>query len=72
MQIQLKFHFDLARIEIFGNNSNARLNILDTTKRNFPLKIDMLWKCILLVLKFFCHMKKTNFIVVVAPGVDKA
>ena len=37
-----QFNFDLARIEVLGNNSDARLNIIKTTKKNFPLKIDMM------------------------------
>lgn len=65
-----QFHFDLARIEVFGSNSNARLNIIDTTKRNFPLKIDFM-EMHPFSSQVFLPYKKTKFIVVVAPGVDK-
>ena len=37
-----KSYFDLANIEIFGEDKKVRLNLFDAKKREFPLKIDML------------------------------
>ena len=37
-----KSYFDLANIEILGDNNQARLNLFDAKKRIFPLIIDML------------------------------
>tara|TARA_B100000686_G_C16283643_1_gene710085 strand:- start:123 stop:614 length:492 start_codon:yes stop_codon:yes gene_type:complete len=37
-----KSYFDLANIEINGEDKRVRLNLFDAKKRNFPLKIDML------------------------------
>ena len=37
-----KSYFDLANIEILGDDKKARLNLFDAKKREFPLKIDML------------------------------
>ena len=37
-----KSYFDLANIEILGENNQARLNLFDAKKRIFPLTIDML------------------------------
>ena len=65
-----QFHFDLARIEVLGNNSDARLNIIKTTKKNFPLKIDMM-EMHPFSSQVFLPYGKTKFIVMVAPGTDK-
>ena len=37
-----KSYFDLANIEILGDDNKARLNLFDAKKREFPLMIDML------------------------------
>ena len=37
-----KSYFDLANIEILGEDNKARLNLFDAKKRKFPLMIDML------------------------------
>jgi len=37
-----KSYFDLANIEILGDDSNVRLNLFDAKKRLFPLSINML------------------------------
>ena len=37
-----KSYFDLANIEIIGEDKRVRLNLFDAKKRLFPLKIDML------------------------------
>ena len=37
-----KSYFDLANIEILGEDNKARLNLFDAKKREFPLVIDML------------------------------
>ena len=65
-----EFYFDLARIEILGNDSNARLNIIKTIRRNFPLKIDMM-EMHPYSSQVFLPYQKTKFIVLVASGVDK-
>ena len=65
-----QFHFDLAKIEVLGENSNARLNIIKTIKRNFPLQIDMM-EMHPLSSQIFLPYRKTSFIVLVAPGIDK-
>ena len=65
-----EFYFDLARIEVLGDNSNARLNIIKTTKRNFPLKIDMM-EMHPYSSQVFLPYGKTKFIILVAPGVDR-
>ena len=58
--------FDLANIEILGEDNNARLNIFSTKKRTFPLNIDML-EMHPLSSQVFLPMIKTDFIVLVAP-----
>ena len=65
-----EFYFDLARIEILGNDSNARLNIIKTIRRNFPLKIDMM-EMHPYSAQIFLPYGKTKFIVIVAPGEDR-
>lgn len=58
--------FDLANIEILGENNDVRLNIFNTKKRIFPLNIDML-EMHPLSSQVFLPMSKTDFIVLVAP-----
>ena len=65
-----QFYFDLAKIEILGKDTNARLNIIKTTKRNFPLKIDMM-EMHPYSSQVFLPYGRTKFIVLVAPGFDK-
>ena len=65
-----EFYFDLATINILGSNSNARLNIIRTIKRNFPLKINMM-EMHPYSSQIFLPYGKTKFIVLVAPGVNK-
>ena len=57
--------FDLANIEILGEDNNVRLNIFNTKKRIFPLNIDML-EMHPLSSQVFLPMNKTDFIVLVA------
>jgi len=65
-----QFHFDLALIEVLGNNTNARLNIIKTIKRNFPLRINMM-EMHPYSSQIFLPYDKTKFIVLVAPGTNK-
>ena len=58
--------FDLANIEILGEDNNARLNIFRAKKRIFPLKIDML-EMHPLSSQVFLPISKSDFIVLVAP-----
>jgi len=58
--------FDLANIEILGDDKRSRLNIFNTKKRIFPLKIDML-EMHPLSSQIFLPITKTDFIVLVAP-----
>ena len=58
--------FDLANIEILGENNNARLNIFSAKKRIFPLNIDML-EMHPFSSQVFLPFSKTDFIVLVAP-----
>ena len=59
-------YFDLANINILGEDNNVRLNIFDTKKRIFPLKIDML-EMHPLSSQVFLPMSNIDFIVIVAP-----
>jgi ureidoglycolate lyase len=61
--------FDLANIEILGEDNNARLNIFNAKKRIFPLNIDML-EMHPLSSQVFLPLIKTDFLVLVAP-IDK-
>ena len=61
--------FDLANIEILGEDNNARLNIFNAKKRIFPLNIDML-EMHPFSSQVFLPMSKIDFIVLVAP-IDK-
>ena len=58
--------FDLANIEILGEDNNARLNIFNAKKRIFPLNIDML-EMHPLSSQVFLPMSKIDFIAVVTP-----
>lgn len=58
--------FDLANIEILGEDKNVRLNIFNSKKRIFPIIIDML-EMHPLSSQVFLPMSITNFIVLVAP-----
>ena len=58
--------FDLANIEVLGEDNNARLNIFSAKKRIFPLNIDML-EMHPLSSQVFLPMDKSDFIVLVAP-----
>ena len=58
--------FDLANIEILGEDNSARLNIFNANKRIFPLNIDML-EMHPLSSQVFLPMSKIDFIVMVAP-----
>ena len=58
--------FDLANIEILGENKNSRLNIFSTKKRVFPINIDML-EMHPLSSQVFLPMNKIDFLVIVAP-----
>ena len=58
--------FDLANIEILGEDNDARLNIFNANKRIFPLNIDML-EMHPLSSQVFLPMSKIDFIVMVAP-----
>tara|TARA_B110000008_G_C16640491_1_gene432435 strand:+ start:138 stop:632 length:495 start_codon:yes stop_codon:yes gene_type:complete len=59
-------YFDLANIEILGEDKNVRLNIFNTKKRIFPLNIDML-EMHPLSSQVFLPISETDFIVLVAP-----
>jgi ureidoglycolate lyase len=59
--------FDLANIEILGNDKRARLNIFNAKKRIFPLNIDMLEMHPFSSQVFF-PIIKADFIVLVAPN----
>jgi len=58
--------FDLANIEILGDDKRARLNIFNAKKRIFPLNIEML-EMHPLSSQVFLPITKTDFIVLVAP-----
>ena len=58
--------FDLANIEILGEDNNSRLNIFNAKKRIFPLNIDML-EMHPFSSQVFLPMSKTDFIVLVTP-----
>ena len=61
--------FDLANIEILGEDNKVRLNIFNAKKRIFPLNIDML-EMHPFSSQVFLPMSKIDFIVLVAP-IDK-
>ena len=59
--------FDLANIEILGEDNKVRLNIFNAKKRIFPLSIDML-EMHPLSSQVFLPLIKVDFIVLVAPS----
>ena len=61
-----KSFYDLVDIEIYGEDKECRVNIFKSTKRIFPLEINMLENHPLSS-QAFIPLQKTNFIVVVAP-----
>ena len=61
-----KSFFDLANIEILGEDNHARLNIFNAKKRVFPLNIDML-EMHPLSSQVFLPMNINDFIVLVSP-----
>ena len=65
-----KSFYDLVDIEIYGEDKECRVNIFKSTKRIFPLEIDMLENHPLSS-QAFIPLQKTNFIVVVAPVSNK-
>ena len=58
--------FDLANIEIYGENLKPRINIFKAKKRIFPIEIDMLENHPFSS-QTFIPLQHTKFIVVVAP-----
>ena len=56
--------------KIYGENKECRINIFKSTKRIFPLEINMLENHPLSS-QAFIPLQKTNFIVVVAPVSEK-
>ena len=69
-EVTTKSFFDLVDIEIYGENKECRVNIFKSTKRIFPLEINMLENHPLSS-QAFIPLQKTNFIVVVAPVANK-
>ena len=61
-----KSFFDIVNIEILGNDIQCRVNIFKAKKRQFPLEIDMLENHPFSS-QAFIPLKKTTFIVIVAP-----
>ena len=62
--------FDLANIQIIGDDKRSRLNIFQAKKRNFPLKINMLENHPFSS-QVFLPFNSTGFLVLVAPIGDK-
>ena len=58
--------FDLANIQIIGDDKRTRLNIFQAKKRNFPLKINMLENHPFSS-QVFLPFNATGFLVLVAP-----
>ena len=65
-----KSYFDLANIEIDGEDKRVRINLFEAKKRNFPLKIDMLENHPFSSQVFF-PLGNNPFIVVVCPANEK-
>ena len=65
-----KSYFDLANIEIHGEDKRVRINLFAAKKRNFPLKIDMLENHPFSSQVFF-PLGNNPFIVVVCPANEK-
>ena len=61
-----KSFYDLANIEILGENNQCRINIFKAKKRKFPLEINMLENHPFSS-QTFIPLQNTTFIVVVAP-----
>ena len=61
-----KSFYDLVNIEIYGEDKECRVNIFKSTKRIFPLEINMLENHPLSS-QAFIPLQHTKFIVVVAP-----
>ena len=61
---------DLANINTSIDNGKTIVSIFSATKRNFPMKIDMMEKHPL-GSQAFIPMKETTFLVLVAPEGDK-
>ena len=61
-----KSFYDLADIEILGDDNQCRVNIFKAKKRKFPLEINMLENHPFSS-QAFIPLEKTTFIVVVAP-----
>ena len=59
-------YYDLVNIEVYGQDKRPRINVFEAKKRNFPLEISMLENHPFSS-QAFIPLKKTNFIVVVAP-----
>ena len=65
-----KSYFDLANIEILGEDKKVRLNLFDAKKRKFPLMIDMLEKHPFSS-QVFLPLGKDPFFVIVCPSSPK-
>ena len=65
-----KSYFDLANIEILGEDTKARLNLFDAKKRKFPLMIDMLEKHPFSS-QVFLPLGNSPFFVIVCPPSTK-
>ena len=65
-----KSYFDLANIEIDGEDKRVRLNLFEAKKRIFPLKIDMLENHPFSS-QVFLPLGNHPFIVVVCPVSEK-
>ena len=65
-----KSYFDLANIEILGEDKKVRLNLFDAKKRKFPLMIDMLEKHPFSS-QVFLPLGKNPFFVIVCPSSPK-
>ena len=61
-----KSFYDLADIEILGDDNQCRVNIFKAKKRKFPLEINMLENHPFSS-QTFIPLQKTTFIVIVAP-----
>ena len=66
IKIQPISFFDLANIQIIGDDKRSRLNIFQAKKRNFPLKINMLENHPFSS-QVFLPFNATGFLVLVAP-----
>ena len=62
-----KSYFDLANIEILGEDNKVRLNLFDAKKREFPLMIDMLEQHPFSS-QVFLQLSDSPFFVIVCPA----